>query len=192
MGFQDTFRTWRPFATPVVALAALTGLAVVLSPPEPETVSLAIVGNSIQYYNDLPRLLETFANGRLRQNSCLHGNADLESHLMYGNGMHNKWMTGEAAVSEDDGIYDWGTCTVEQLLLGQDDRLVEYYGGRRKIRRKLEDGQQQEAEENEDNEDDDLEYNEGDDGVDEAAEEAAEGYDDDDDYFNQAFELVDD
>jgi hypothetical protein len=32
-------------------------------------------------------------------------------------------------------IYDYGACTVEQLLLGVDERLVEKYGGSRQRRR---------------------------------------------------------
>lgn len=57
------------------------------------TVRLAMVGNSMMYFNDLPRLLEAMAKGKLHQNSCLHGNADFSSHLWYGNGMSDKWNT---------------------------------------------------------------------------------------------------
>jgi hypothetical protein len=141
-----------------------------------DVVRVAMVGNSIMYYNDLPRLLEAMSGGRLQQDSCLHGDASLESHLVYGNGMLEKWNTGQArmwdvdekeaakkyyydvyssyysrdddvsANTNDDGgsssssssssqsqsvdnsyIYDYGACTVEQLLLGYDERLAEFY-----------------------------------------------------------------
>jgi hypothetical protein len=122
-------------------------------PGEP-TVRVAMIGNSLMYYNDLPRLLESMSSNSIVQDSCLHGDASIESHLIYGNGMYEKWNTGqarmwdvddkEAAFKEyyvymnytydDDSyqydqahIYDYGACTVEQLLLGRDERLVEQY-----------------------------------------------------------------
>lgn len=133
-----------------------------------EAVRVAMIGNSIMYYNDLPRLLEAMSGGQLTQDSCLHGDASLESHLVYGNGMLEKWNTGQARMWDvdekeasheyyydiyynsygssyggDDAsssnyddqtfdeayIYDFGACTVEQLLLGYDDRLKEVYEG---------------------------------------------------------------
>jgi len=158
-----------------------------------DVVRVAMVGNSMMYYNDLPRLLEAMSGGRLQQDSCLHGDASLESHLVYGNGMLDIWTNGQArmwdvdekeaakedyydvyspyyyynsnsnnnnddasasANDDDDGddddgssssssssyssssssqtvdssyIYDYGACTVEQLLLGYDNRFDEIY-----------------------------------------------------------------
>ena len=37
----------------------------------------ACMGNSIQYYNDMPRLLEALSNGALSTDSCLRGGASL-------------------------------------------------------------------------------------------------------------------
>lgn len=119
-----------------------------------EEVRVAMIGNSIMYYNDLPRLLEAMSGGKLSQDSCLHGDASFESHLRYGNGMLEKWNTGQARMWDVDEreaakeyyyeysyyynasavderrIYDYGACTVEQLLLGVDQRLMEEYEGR--------------------------------------------------------------
>jgi hypothetical protein len=63
---------------------------------EEEEVRVAMIGNSLMYYNDLPRLLEAMSGGKLAQDSCLHGAATLRSHLLYGNGMFVKWDTGNA------------------------------------------------------------------------------------------------
>jgi hypothetical protein len=116
-----------------------------------DEVRVAMIGNSIMYYNDLPRLLEAMSGGKLSQDSCLHGDASFESHLRYGNGMLEKWNTGQARMWDVDEkeaakdyfyeyyyyynesgvderrIYDYGACTVEQLLLGVDARLDEQY-----------------------------------------------------------------
>jgi hypothetical protein len=106
-------------------------MAVTLLAPSVDTTSkvrLAIVGNSLIYFNDLPRLLEAMAHGRLHQESCLHGNADFSSHLWYGNGMHNKWRTEQARIWDADGeIYDFGACTVQELLFGEDERITEQW-----------------------------------------------------------------
>jgi hypothetical protein len=130
-----------------------------------ELVRVAMIGNSIMYYNDLPRLLEAMSGGTITQDSCLHGDASIQSHLIYGNGMATKWNTGQARMwdvdekeaaekeyyaniaYDDDAsidqakIYDYGACTVEQLLLGVDDRLVEFFekgGARRRTKQQQE------------------------------------------------------
>lgn len=53
-------------------------------------VRVAMIGNSLMYYNDLPRLLEAMSGGSITQDSCLHGDASFQSQLMYGNGMYEK------------------------------------------------------------------------------------------------------
>lgn len=108
-----------------LAGSLLVLLACFTAPPEPQVVRLAMVGNSLMYYNDLPRVLEAMGKGKLIQNSCLHGNADYSSHLWYGNGMYDKWKTGQARIwdIEDVEIYDFGACSVQQLLFGKDERL---------------------------------------------------------------------
>ena len=75
----------------MVALAFLTGNNGMQR--EEEKVRVAMIGNSLMYYNDLPRLLEAMSNGRLSQDGCLHGSASFKSHLLYGNGMFVKWDT---------------------------------------------------------------------------------------------------
>lgn len=135
-----------------IGLALLLTLAVLNGKTNGvEEVRVAMIGNSIMYYNDLPRLLEAMSGGKLSQDSCLHGDASFESHLRYGNGMLEKWNTGQARMWDVDEkeaakdyfyeyyyyynasgvdetrIYDYGACTVEQLLLGVDERLVEEY-----------------------------------------------------------------
>jgi len=154
----------------MVALAFITGDGIM---SEEKEIRVAMVGNSLMYYNDLPRLLEAMSGGSLSQDSCLHGSASFKSHLLYGNGMFSKWDTGNSRIwnvsdadnydaateayqeymeaiydhdDDDNGdddsqqqntyqldtkyshIYDFGACTVQQLLLGADERLVEKYG----------------------------------------------------------------
>ncbi|KAL3909620.1 MAG: hypothetical protein SGILL_008017, partial [Bacillariaceae sp.] len=165
-----------------VASVVMLGLAWMNSKQDDPNLRVAMIGNSLMYYNDLPRLLEAMSGGSIFQDSCLHGDASFLSHLTYGNGMFEKWATGQARMwdvdeqdneknqqrynqnynvndddaanaddqyaATDDGndgdddaysyvkqqyIYDYGACTVEQLLLGVDERLVEEYGGRRRM-----------------------------------------------------------
>jgi hypothetical protein len=118
-----------------VAMIAAITLAVLLQPHEPNNVvHVAMIGNSMMYYNDLPRLLEAMSaqtlgdntTQRIHQDSCLHGGADFATHLQSGNGMYAKWKTGSARIwdhAKNYNLYDWGACTPEQLLLGYDDRL---------------------------------------------------------------------
>lgn len=111
-------------ASATVVLLSLVYLAPSID--ENETVRLAMVGNSLMYFNDLPRLLETMSEGHIVQDSCLHGNADFWSHLWYGNGMYDKWMSGQARIRDAEGvIYDYGACTVQELLFGKDERIDE-------------------------------------------------------------------
>jgi hypothetical protein len=101
-----------------------------------------MIGNSMQYFNDFPRYLETISQGRVRQNSCLHGGASISSLLVDGNAMYPQFETQNALIGYDDlstgttsntdthsqhvrqrPIYDYGACTVSQLLIGTDDRI---------------------------------------------------------------------
>jgi hypothetical protein len=85
---------------------------------------IACIGNSIQYYNDQPRLLELLGNGTIQQDSCLRGGASLNSILSKGNGMGTKFHTDNAqifnATTADVIGYDIGSPTVYELLLGHD------------------------------------------------------------------------
>jgi hypothetical protein len=88
--------------------------------------SIAFVGNSILYFNDFPRffsLLSRKENLLIQQDSCLHGGATLSSLLKRGSGMYPQWQTPNALLPElynDLEIYDYGACTVRQLLLDKD------------------------------------------------------------------------
>ena len=69
--------------------------------------------------NDLPRFVEALGDGHIVQDSCLHGSLSLGSLLKKGNGMANKWQTEQARM--DNGLYDFGACSVPQLLRGFDN-----------------------------------------------------------------------
>ena len=103
-------------------------------------VTIAMIGNSMQYFNDFPRYLETISRGKIQQNSCLHGGASISSLLLDGNAMFPQFATDKSLIGYDvEGaletssssttsgkskpIYDFGACTVPQLLLGFDDRI---------------------------------------------------------------------
>jgi len=76
---------------------------------------VAFVGNSIQYFNDLPRVLVAL-NPDVEQDSCLCGGARFASLIKKGNCMQKKWATPQA--QGPDGSYDIGAPTVASLLLG--------------------------------------------------------------------------
>ena len=114
----------------VVVMALLTLTAVMLPPVQPPALNVAFVGNSLQFYNDLPRLMQVLSQDAIVQDSCLRGGGDFASLLVLGNGMQNKWRTARASLLEsssqdDEEIYDFGACSVPQLLLGYDDNLSE-------------------------------------------------------------------
>ena len=122
-----------PWAVPA-GFASVAGLFVLLaftlkSPNSfHKEISVAFVGNSMQYYNDLPRLMEALSGGQIHQNSCLHGDATIVNLLNTGNGMYKKFRTGSAILeTNDDGskIYDFGACTVHQLVFGYDSQLYD-------------------------------------------------------------------
>lgn len=89
---------------------------------------IAFVGNSMFYFNDFPRFfqaLAAYSSQSIVQQSCLHGGASIPSLLMNGNGMYNQFGTPSSIITHMDNntIYDYGACTVSQLLLGTDERL---------------------------------------------------------------------
>jgi hypothetical protein len=103
-------------------------------------ITVAFVGNSMMFHNDLPRLLETLSEQHMVQNSCFLGDSSLTRILEFGNGMYKKFATSKAL--NDDGYYDFGACTVKQLLLGDDedlDRQVLNNAGSSKAEKYLED-----------------------------------------------------
>lgn len=104
-------------------LAVIVSIVRAFSQTDPDVphISVAFIGNSMLYYNDMPRLLHRLTHNRMHQDSCLHGDASLESILETGNGMYGKFNTTHARIRGD--IYDFGQCTVPQLLFGKDPAL---------------------------------------------------------------------
>lgn len=82
-----------------------------------ESISIAHLGNSIQFYNDCPRLLQhmlQYKYQKVEQNSCLKGGANVTRLFNVGNGMEEKFNTSNALL--EDGTYDIGAPTVTDLL----------------------------------------------------------------------------
>lgn len=115
-------------------ISIMTLIAYSLEPPGYK-IRVAFVGNSMQYVNDLPRFMQALA-GRKRvrptkasliyQNSCLHGSLNFKTQLTKGNGMFHKWKTRNAELRGQDrraGVFDFGACSVPQLILGYDENL---------------------------------------------------------------------
>lgn len=95
------------------------------------------------FCNDLPRffqMLSGHGEDFVSQNSCLHGSVSLNTILQKGNGMDDstKFRTENARIisssnnnnnsvlynaSATTTIYDFGACTVRQLLFGYDENL---------------------------------------------------------------------
>lgn len=116
-----------PWTAPVVigsSVGVLFLLAFVLNPPASwsRVSTVAFVGNSMQYYNDLPRFMEALSGQQIIQNSCLHGDATIVNLLQTGNGMVKKFHSGNAYMANVDQ-YDYGACTVHQLVFGHDSNL---------------------------------------------------------------------
>ena len=90
---------------------------------------IAFLGNSMMYFNDFPRffqaLVASCSDHSVTQHSCLHGGASIPTLLINGNGMYDQFGTPNSALEhfDDYTIYDYGACTVPQLLTGDDDRL---------------------------------------------------------------------
>eukprot|EP00980_Cylindrotheca_fusiformis_P021641 scaffold8505_cov130-Cylindrotheca_fusiformis.AAC.7 len=81
------------------------------------SISIAHLGNSIQYFNDCPRFLEHMLNEKyevVNQDSCLRGGANVTALYDKGNGMEEKFATPNA--KKPDGTYDVGSPTVDDLL----------------------------------------------------------------------------
>jgi hypothetical protein len=101
-------------------------------------INVAFLGNAYFFVNDIPRVLEAISQGHVYQNSCLHAGGSLSDLWATGNGMYNLWQTDEAmieystkssstddmsSVDDDTSVsttYDFGLCSVVQLLQGYD------------------------------------------------------------------------
>ena len=108
------------------------------------TYSVAHLGNSIQYYNDCPRVLEKMllatALGRVvdlddperkrwvHSESCLRGGATVPSLWEKGNGMATKFSSRPHSILRGDDGYDIGAPTVAGVLQTQpsDDRYWDF------------------------------------------------------------------
>jgi len=134
------------------SLLMLAGLILFTQPATHRNIRVAFIGNSITFVNDLPRFMEAISNGHISQDSCLHGATRLRTLLNTGNGMYNKWQTDNSFIKniteeddlyayvaqrDDDGndgfvvgdphpIYDFGACSVPELLLGHDKTMQMY------------------------------------------------------------------
>jgi hypothetical protein len=123
-------------STPIVVLTTTMTTALLLScllyfggrdnlSMSNDITHIAHVGNSFQFVNDLPRILEAMGKGRIYQDSVLHGSLNFVTLLRRGNGMWNRWRS-EAAYNETTGFYDFGACSMPQLLLGYDEKLYDF------------------------------------------------------------------
>lgn len=128
---------WTVGASLLGFAVGMTLLAFLLPAPSYK-INVAFVGNSMQFVNDLPRFMQAISGEshqggyNIEQDSCLHGSLKFKSLLKKGNGMRHKWNTPSSLLSEDPDIYDYGACTVAQLILGYDSNLQagnanEYY-----------------------------------------------------------------
>jgi len=135
-----------PLLAGIAFVIFMAGWAIVAPLPPLPHVTVAFIGNSMMYYNDLPRLMERLADGHIVKDSCLHGSASLSTLLVWGNGQYEIWATGNARFALDDDtvelidddevdiglMYDYGACTVHQLFFGYDEdldtRVADYNG----------------------------------------------------------------
>lgn len=96
-------------------------------------LQVAFLGNAYLFVNDVPRLLEAISEGHVYQNSCLHAGGSLSDLWITGNGMYTLWHTDEATLtystgddeySESLSTYDYGLCSVTQILQGYDEYIA--------------------------------------------------------------------
>jgi hypothetical protein len=99
-----------------------------------QNLNVAFIGESYFFVNDIPRLMEAISDGHIYQDSCIHAGGSLSALLATGNGMYNRWATDEAMLYSanenyktyggDQPIYDFGSCSIPQLLTGYDENLA--------------------------------------------------------------------
>lgn len=96
-----------------------------------EELNVAFVGNSYLFINDIPRVMEAISEYHIHQESVIHSTGgSLGNLLLTGNGMYPRWKSDEAVLESyvnDYGnnvtIYDYGLCTIAQILEGYDEIL---------------------------------------------------------------------
>jgi len=77
--------------------------------------NIGFVGNSIQYYNDLPRIMETLSDGNIFQDSVFRNQGSFYSIANKGNGMDEIYDQEGNALNED-GTIDNGAETVGTMF----------------------------------------------------------------------------
>lgn len=89
--------------------------------------NVAFIGNTYFMVNDVPRLLEGISTGHVFQQSVLHAGSSLSGIWKTGNGMYEIWQTETAIMDTDDygNIYDFGLCSVSQILASSDSSTTE-------------------------------------------------------------------
>jgi hypothetical protein len=125
--FLATVPSWAIRVSVGSGLVVTATLALLLSPAGSylrgysKTVHVAFLGNSVQYYNDFPRFMEVISSDHIVQNSCMHEDATIVNLLQSGNGMLKKFNTNNARIGGSSSkLFDYGACTVHQLLFGYD------------------------------------------------------------------------
>jgi fumarate reductase subunit D len=81
------------------------------------SIKVAFAGNSMMYYQDLPRLLQQMLETKFDnvfQDSCFQGLSSISSLWTIGNTVNDTFHTDSARLS--DGTYDIGAPTIQSLL----------------------------------------------------------------------------
>ena len=121
--------TWVPFAGVGAVIVVATIVAFTTGGMLDREFRVAFIGAGGELImNDVPRVMEQISEGKIKQNSCLHPKGSLSSVALTGNGMYEQWKTSRAQLSTDEDnniIYDFGACTLSQLMSGSDELLVE-------------------------------------------------------------------
>ena len=115
-------------AAGLLACLSISVVVAVANKVRTKDLNVAFIGNSYFFVNDLPRLMESMSDGHIYQDSCLHGRGSLLNILRTGNGMYPRWETEYASISPygkyyEHELYDYGACSVPELLLGEDSLL---------------------------------------------------------------------
>jgi hypothetical protein len=94
-------------------------------------INVAFIGGAYLVINDIPRLTESISNGHVNQNSVLHPSVGSVAKILEtGNGMRYQWESNEAFIEThmnnygyNVASYDFGLCTIDQLLIGVDSKV---------------------------------------------------------------------
>lgn len=97
----------------------------VLVVDEYKLISVPFFGNSMLYFNDLPRFLQELSEVPVRQDSCLRGGTSITSIEHRGKGMDPNFdmKTAVLGAYHCKPLHDYGACTAKQLLLGYNPKV---------------------------------------------------------------------